>query len=121
MAINEAQFRQQLAGWPGVTLDVKWGDHLVASVDGKMFAMFDLPNNATPGRIHFKVEDDLFLALTDQPGIASAKYLARARWVTVVEPKRFPVKWFVERLRTAYQLVAGKLSKKRQRELGLLN
>lgn len=121
MAVSEAQFRHHVERWPGVTLDVKWGDHLVASVDNKMFAMFDLPDNATPGRVHFKVEDDLFLALTDQPGIASAKYLARARWVTVIEPQRFPLKWYGERLRTAYELVAGKLSRKRQRELGLLH
>lgn len=118
MAISEAQFRKQVARWPGVTLDVKWGDHLVASVDTKMFAMFNL-GGLYPDRVHFKVDDDLFLSLTEQPGIAPAMYLARAKWVTVVEPKRYPLRWYADSLRRAYEIIAGKLSKKRQRELGL--
>ncbi|NGY03581.1 MmcQ/YjbR family DNA-binding protein [Solimonas terrae] len=119
MAISEAQFRNRVEAWPGVTLDVKWGDHLVASVDAKMFAMFNRADSARAGQLHFKVEDELFLALTEQPGIAPAMYLARAKWVTVVEPKRYPMSWYGERLRGAYEIIAGKLSKKRQRELGL--
>src|SRR3546814_3550716 len=70
VAISEAQFRHHIERWPGVALDVKWSDHLVASVDNKMFAMFNLAQNTAPGHVHFKVEDDLFLALTDQPGIS---------------------------------------------------
>lgn len=119
MALSEAQFRKQVERWPGVTLDVKWRDHLVASVDSKMFAMFNRANSARAGQLHFKVEDDLFLALTEQPGIAPAMYLARAKWVTVIEPKRYTLNWYGGRLRCAYEIVAGKLSKKRQRELGL--
>lgn len=119
MAISEAQFRKQVEGWPGVTLDVKWQDRLVASVDAKMFAMFNRADSARAGQLHFKVEDDLFLALTEQPGIEAAMYLARAKWVTVVEPRRYALPWYGERLRKAYELVAARLSKKRQRELGL--
>jgi predicted DNA-binding protein (MmcQ/YjbR family) len=118
MAISEAQYRKLVERWPGVALEIKWGDHLVASVDAKMFAMFNLAG-AAPGRMHFKVEDELFLSLTEQPGIAPAMYLARAKWVTVVEPKRYPLMWYGERLRRAYEIIGAKLSKKRQRELGL--
>src|SRR3546814_13585460 len=71
VAISEAQFRNHIERWPGVALDVKWSDHLVASVDNKMFAMFNLAQNTAPGHVHFKVEADLFLALTDQIGRAS--------------------------------------------------
>ncbi|WP_020650402.1 MmcQ/YjbR family DNA-binding protein [Solimonas variicoloris] len=119
MAMTEAGLRRCVAAWPGVTLDVKWQDHLVACVDGRMFAMLNLPRSAHPDWLHFKVEDDLFLALTEQPGIMPAPYLARARWVTVTEPRRYPQDWTVARLRRAYELVAARLSKKRQRELGL--
>jgi len=117
--MTEAQFRKLVAGWSGVTLDVKWQHHLVASVDGRMFAMFNLPGWARAGWVHFKVDDDLFLALTEQPGIQAAAYLARAKWITVTEPRRYPRDWYAESLRRAYELVAQKLSKKRQRELGL--
>lgn len=119
MAISEAQFRKLVAAWPGVTLDVKWEHHLVACVDTKMFAMWNLAGWPNAGWLHFKVEDELFLALTEQPGIRPAMYLARARWVTVVEPKRYALDWYAARLRAAYEAVARKLAKKRQRELGL--
>lgn len=119
MAMTETGLRRSVSAWPGVTLDVKWQDHLVASVDGRMFAMLNLPRSAHPGWLHFKVEDDLFLALTEQPGIMPAPYLARARWVTVTEPRRYAQDWTVARLRRAHELVAARLSKKRQRELGL--
>src|SRR3546814_14779781 len=79
-----------------------------------MFAMFNLAQNTAPGHVHFKVEDDLFIALTDQPGISAAKYLARARCITVVEPRRFQIKWCGQLLRTACNIVAGRLSKKRK-------
>jgi predicted DNA-binding protein (MmcQ/YjbR family) len=41
------------------------------------------------GRLSFKVEDARFLELTDQPGIIPAPYLARAHWISVIEPQRF--------------------------------
>ena len=118
--MTEAQFRKLFAGWGGVTLDIKWESHLVASIDGRMFAMLNLPGWPRAGWVHFKADDDLFLALTEQPGIQAAAYLARARWVTVTEPKRYPRDWFAASVRRAYELIGAKLSKKRQRELGLL-
>lgn len=84
-----------------------------------MFAVFD-PGGADAGHLHFKVEDELFLALTEQPGIVASTYLARAHWVSVIEPSRYPLGWYRQRLRRAYELVTtARLSKKRQRELGL--
>src|SRR3546814_14267273 len=82
-----------------------------------MFAMFNLAQNTAPGHVHFNVEDALFLALTDQPGISAAKYLARARWIPVVEPRRLPLKWYGARPRTAHKHVACRHSKNRQHEL----
>ncbi|WP_028081336.1 MmcQ/YjbR family DNA-binding protein [Solimonas soli] len=117
--MTEAQFEKLVAAWPGVTLDVKWQSHRVASVDGRMFAMLNLPGWPRAGWLHFKVDDDLFLALTEQPGIQAAAYLARAKWITVTEPRRYARGWYAASLRRAYELTARKLSKKRQRELGL--
>lgn len=118
MAIREAQFRKIVEDWGGVTLDVKWETHLVACIDARMFAMLDVLGEHA-GRLHFKVEDELFLPLTEQPGIVPAAYLARAKWVTVVEPRRYAHDWYAARLRRAYELVAAKLSRRRRRELGL--
>jgi predicted DNA-binding protein (MmcQ/YjbR family) len=59
---------------PGGTEDVKWDNDLVLSVDGKMFAVFGLPD-AEP--IGFKVHPAVFATLTAQEGIRPAPYLAQ--------------------------------------------
>lgn len=112
--ITPAQLEKLCARWPGVTKDIKWGADLVFSVGGKMFVV--MPSDG--GRLSFKVEDERFLELTDQPGMIAAPYLARARWVSVVEPKRFTTKELSALIRTAYGLIRAKLTKKLQAELG---
>jgi len=102
------------AGWPGVTMDIKWGHELVFSVGGKMFLVMPMEG----GRLAFKVPDERFLELSDQPGIIAAPYLARARWVSVVEPQRIATRELHEHIQTAYGLIRAKLTKKLQRELG---
>lgn len=118
MGFTRAQIEKACGPWPGVTIEVKWESNLVFSVGGKMFAIFNLAQEGY-GRIGFKVDDDLFLPLTEQPGIMPAPYLARARWVRVFETRRYSPEWFEERLRRAYELVAAKLTKKARRELGI--
>jgi predicted DNA-binding protein (MmcQ/YjbR family) len=112
--ITPRQVEALCGHWPGVTRDIKWGAELVFSVGGKMFVV--MPVNG--GRIALKVEDERFLELSDQPGIIAAPYLARARWVQVVEPQRFTTKELSEHIRTAYALIRAKLTKKLQAELG---
>jgi predicted DNA-binding protein (MmcQ/YjbR family) len=112
--ITPAQLEALCGHWPGVTRDIKWGGELVFSVGGKMFVVMPVDG----GRLAFKVEDDRFLELTDQPGMIAAPYLARARWVSVVEPKRFTTSELSELIRTAYGLIRARLTKKLQAELG---
>ena len=112
--ITPAQLETLCGHWPGVTRDIKWGGELVFSVGGKMFVVMPVDG----GRLAFKVEDERFLELTDQPGMIAAPYLARARWVSVVEPKRFTTHELSEHIRTAYGLIRAKLTKKLQAELG---
>jgi len=51
---------------PGVTEDVKWGDNLVFSVGGKMFAVFNLPDGDP---FSLKVDPDAFSIMVQKPGI----------------------------------------------------
>ena len=112
--ITPKQVEALCGHWPGVSSDIKWGEDLVFSVCGKMFAVMPVHG----GRIAFKVEDERFLELTDQPGMIAAPYLARARWISVVEPQRFSTAELQELIRTAYGLIRAKLTKKLQAELG---
>jgi predicted DNA-binding protein (MmcQ/YjbR family) len=99
---------------PGVTEDTKWGNDLVFSVGGKMFAVTNL-GEATG--ISFKVDDERFLELTDRPGIIPAPYLARAKWVYVEDAKALDDEEAAQLLRRSYELVFAKLTKKAQREI----
>lgn len=116
--MDESRYRELCSAWPGTALDVKWGDALAATVDGKMFALWRL-GGPDAGRVWFKVDDHRFLELTDQPGLSAAPYLARAKWIQVDEPERFGDEWLKQGIRRAYELVAARLSRKRQRELGI--
>jgi predicted DNA-binding protein (MmcQ/YjbR family) len=107
--------RKLCKGWPGVSVDIKWESNVVASVGGKMFAMV-----STNTSLSFKVADDRFLEYTDRPEIIPAPYLARARWVAIMDTKHFATGTLQDFVRDAYGVVRGKLSKELQRELGPL-
>ena len=117
--LTAAQLQALCGHWPGVARDTKWGVDMVFSVGGKMFAV--MPSDGSEGgRLSFKVDDDRFLALTDQPGIIPAPYLARAHWISITEPQRFASAELAAYILDAYTLVRAKLTKKLQAELGPL-
>lgn len=119
MGLSAAQLQTLCAGWPGVTQDIKWGIDLVFSVGGKMFAV--TPSDGSEGgRLSFKVADERFLELTDQPGIMPAPYMARAHWISIVEPQRFARAELESLVRDAYVLVRARLTKKLQATLAPL-
>ncbi|MGB9148848.1 MAG: MmcQ/YjbR family DNA-binding protein, partial [Burkholderiales bacterium] len=57
------------------------------------------------------------LELTDRKGIIPAPYLARAKWVAVVEDKALSQAEAKELLRTAHKLIVRKLPKYLQQEI----
>ncbi|MFZ5636810.1 MAG: MmcQ/YjbR family DNA-binding protein [Pseudomonadota bacterium] len=112
--------RRLVARWPGVTEDIKWGSDLVFSVAGKMFCVIDAAPVAQggSGRLSFKVEDARFLEYTDRPGIVPAPYMARAHWISLVEPDALPAPERDALIRRSYELVRAKLTRTVQRTLG---
>jgi predicted DNA-binding protein (MmcQ/YjbR family) len=107
---------------PGAKLSIQWGSDRVFKVGGKMFAVLSPDGEASYHGIvmSFKVADDSFEVLTKQPGIIPAPYLARAKWVALENfsaLKPAELKAYVER---AHAIVASALSKKAQKDLGLL-
>lgn len=114
------QLEALCGAWPGVTRDIKWGEDLVFSVGGKMFAITRAEQSAHGQRLALKVADERFLELTDQPGIVPSPYLARAHWVAITEPQRFATDELAAMVRDSYTLVRAKLTKKLQKELAPL-
>lgn len=117
--ITVAQLQTLCRDWPGVTRDIKWGDALVCSVGDKMFVMTHA-DGREGGRLAFKVADQQFLELTDQPGVIAAPCLARARWIAITKPWRFTTAELQALLLDACATVRVKLSKKAQSALGPL-
>ena len=113
----EAQ-RALAATLAGATEDIKWGADLVFSVGGKMFCVF-LLHEGVATSCSFKVDDERFLELTGVAGVVPAPYLARARWVQVRSPHGLSAANLDALVRRSHALVAGKLTKKLQRELGV--
>jgi len=122
MAKAAAGFERQralAAALPAATQDVKWGADLVFSVGGKMFCVF-LLQDGVAATCSFKVDDERFLELTGVPGVVPAPYLARAKWVQVKAGHALTATDLDALVRRSHALVASGLTKKVQRELGVL-
>ena len=70
--------------------------------------------------VAFKVDDDLFLSYSDRDGFIPAPYLARAKWVQIVDLKKIPDTELRALIMRSYELVAMKLTKKLRTELGIV-
>lgn len=103
---------------PAVTQDIKWGNDLCFWVGGKMFAVTLLGRGKASG-FSFKVDDHRWLELTVRPGIVPAPYLARAKWIQVKQADALGDAEARDLLARSHALVATKLTRKAQRELGL--
>lgn len=101
---------------PAVTEDVKWDNDLCFSVGGRMFCVASLE---PPLNISFKVPDDMFEEISNQPGIIPAPYLARAKWIRVLSSNYFHKGEWESRIQESYNLVKAKLTKKLREELGI--
>lgn len=101
---------------PGATEDVKWGEHHVFSVGGKMFAAFDLEGES---RVGFKCDDEDFDRLTERDGIIPAPYAARFGWVRVTRRGVLKAAEARALLAKAHALVGAKLPRSVRKTLGL--
>jgi predicted DNA-binding protein (MmcQ/YjbR family) len=100
---------------PHATEDVKWEDHLVFSVGGKMFASLHVDRGDDIG---FKATPENFKLLTQQPGIVPTPYAARFHWITVKAGAKLPLDALCELVRESHRLVFDGLTAKLRRSLG---
>jgi predicted DNA-binding protein (MmcQ/YjbR family) len=106
--------RQYCLSLPHTTETVQWGS-LVFKIGGKIYAVLALE----PGThwLSFKCAPETFAELVEREGITPAPYLARAQWVALVTEDAMPRAELRALLRTAYDLIFAKLTKKAQAEL----
>ena len=118
--MDVAALKRHCRALPGSveTLHGEPSNILVYEVGGKRFAYFKTSQPECL-RFSFKVAPDRFLELTDQPGITTAPYMARAYWVSINEPSGFSEAELANHVRQSYELVRAGLPKKVQRSLGV--
>ena len=113
-AMNQELLEEICLSKPGATYDIKWGKDLCYLIGEKMFCV---TGTEPPFHIGFKTTPEDFADLVERPGVVPAKYLARAKWVTVQDLHALSREEWLFQLEQAYQLVFGKLTKKLQREI----
>ena len=100
------------------TLVVQWGDARVYKVGGKVFAVLSAASEK-PQRLTFKVSEDSFHILTQDPHIVQAPYFAKTKWVSLERLDALSTKELKAYLGRAHALIAASLPKKMRIELGL--
>jgi len=105
----------------GTSHVIQWGGCHVWKVGGKVFAIGGWGDDGEPA-FTFKASDLNFNVLKDEPGFRGAPYMASRglKWIqqTDASPERDEALLYY--LGESYKMVAAGLSKKLQRELGLL-
>lgn len=91
---------------------------LVYSVGGRNFAWF---KTSDPERWRFslRVSPERFVELTDMPGVKPARYMARFRWITIVNVAQFPSAYLRELVDWSYRHAVLALTRRRRETLGL--
>lgn len=86
---------------------------LTYSVGGKQFAYFKT-SEPEQWRFSIRTTSERFLELTNVPGIKPARFMARFRWVTIVDVDTVPADYLQELIAWSYAKALGSLSKRRQ-------
>jgi len=89
---------------------------LVYGAGGKRFAHFKT-SQPEQWRFSIKVSPERFLELTDIPGIKPARWLARFRWVTIVDVRGVPDDYLRELVQWSHRKALDSLSKARRAAL----
>jgi len=114
--MNIEQLRAFCLSLPKVTEDVKWGNDLCFLIAGKMFCVTGTGANMMTS---FKCDEEDFTELCERDGIIPAPYMARNKWVQVQKTSALSKSEWEAYIKKSYRLVASKLPKKTQKELGL--
>lgn len=98
---------------------IQWGNASVWKVGGKIFAICSSWGVDGGERIAFKCSDLAYEILSEQPGFRPAPYLARAKWVQLVDPQAMSADELKAQIEAAHTIVASGLTKAVKSQLGL--
>lgn len=116
--MRHAEVEKFCLSLPATSLVVQWGDSRVYKVGGKVFAIL-CPATEKPHHITFKVTENSFEILTQDPDFVQAPYCAKRKWVSLERLEALSTKELKAYLTRAHALIAAGLPKKTQSALGL--
>jgi predicted DNA-binding protein (MmcQ/YjbR family) len=121
------EFNNYCQSLKSTTNVIQWEGASVWKVGGKIFAIASNwgPDNPAQNsddftKISFKCSDLSYQILCELDGIIPAPYLARAKWVQVEKAGAIDDDTIKSYIAEAHAIIAAKLTKKLQKELGLL-
>jgi predicted DNA-binding protein (MmcQ/YjbR family) len=107
--MNIEEIRNYCNSLKGVTEEIKWGYDLCFCIGGKIFCSVPLEGKL---RVTFKVTPEEFDALSDTEGFIPAAYLARAKWVTLIDVSKINGNVLEAFICRSYEMIKAKLPKK---------
>ena len=118
--MNYDEYNRLCGSLPATTYVVQWGGAHVWKVGGKVFAIGGWADGEPA--FTFKVSDLSYEMLREQPGLRPAPYLASRgmKWIQNYAQPGLTDNELKDYLRQSHKIVSLGLSKKRQRELGLV-
>ncbi|MEM9422414.1 MAG: MmcQ/YjbR family DNA-binding protein [Pseudomonadota bacterium] len=101
---------------------VQWGGSHVWKVGGKVFAIAGWGDDEDTLAVTFKVSPMSFDMMKEEPGLRPAPYLASRgmKWIQHYAAPGLNDAGLKDYITASHRLVANGLSKKKQKELGLL-
>ncbi len=113
------EFDRFCASLPAATYVEQWGGAHVWKVGGKVFAIGGWEDDQPA--FTFKATPMAFEMMKSEPGLRPAPYLASRGliWLQRFDDTSLSDRELLNYLRKSYELVAGKLTRRAQRELGL--
>lgn len=119
MSIRQrAGYEDFISGLPATSIVHQWGDASVAKVGGKVFSL--LQSHEGRAGLVFKVTEFTFDMLCELDDIGQAPYFAKRGWVQVGPDAPLAEEDLGAYVAEAHRLVAAKLTRKLQGELGLV-
>lgn len=110
--MNIEDLREYCLSLKNTTEAIKWENELCFCISGKMYCTMPLTGNLS---VRFKVLAEEFDELSVRDGFKPAAYLARAKWVTLVDIWAITEKELKDYIRQSYDIIGTKLSKKKKK------
>ena len=116
------EYNAYCSSLPQTTHVVQWSGSHVWKVGGKVFAMGRAEDGKKQASVTFKVSPLAYDMLKEEPGLRPAPYLASRgmKWIQRFGRPGLNKKDLKAYIAESHKLVAAGLTKKKQRELGLL-